>query len=90
MLRDANALNPLEDHAPLRKLGFHEVHIPCFDIRPAVIRLMERAPQGSRLTIEVLEGLFSKEEAAEAMQEAALARHRAGIPGGVPALILCN
>jgi hypothetical protein len=58
------------------------------NIRVAVIRLLEKAQQGSRLSVHVNAGMFAKEEEAEVVNDAAVARHTAGIPGGVPALIV--
>jgi hypothetical protein len=81
-----DALDTLADHAPLRKLGFWHVHMSHVNVKAAILRLLALAKQGSRLTIEVPEELFSQQQADEAVQEAARARLSAGVPGGVPAL----
>jgi hypothetical protein len=84
-----HSLNPLAGHAPLTRLRLCFFTAPSHPIiKDAVIRLLERAQQGSRLTIEVSGAVFCEEEAAKAVQEAARARLRAGVPGGVPALVV--
>jgi hypothetical protein len=82
-----DALDTLAGHAALRELELCPVYPSAVaNLRVAILRLLELAQQGSCLTIEVPEVVFSEEQAAEAMQEAARARLRAGVPGGVPAL----
>jgi hypothetical protein len=71
------------------KLRFHDVLPSCkFKLRLAILRLLGRAQQGSRLSILVPEVLFSTRDAAQAEQEAARVRVTAGTAGGVPALVV--
>jgi hypothetical protein len=82
-----SAFDTLAGHAALRAAGVYLCVTPFVtDIRVAIVNLMERAPQGSCLTVDVPELVFTKQQAAEFVHEVARARLCAGVPGGVPAL----